>query len=79
MHPDEFERLANLNPEDLYGKYVFIKLKKKDGTPVFVKSHSTAVEFNGGYLVSSDHIPITEEEYISNVIDNFDTGVTGEG
>tara|TARA_R100000655_G_C2971382_1_gene190404 strand:- start:225 stop:1067 length:843 start_codon:yes stop_codon:yes gene_type:complete len=86
LHPDEFERIAKSDPKDLYsspeqlhGIYIYLKLKKKDGSPVFVKSHSTAVEFDGGFLVSSDLIPISEEEYISNVIDNFDTGVIGEG
>jgi hypothetical protein len=79
LHPDEYERLSSLKPDDLYGKYIYIKLKKKDGTPVFVKSHSTAVEFNGGFLVSSDNIPITEEEYLGEVLGSMDSGVTGEG
>ena len=86
LHPDEFERISKVDPKDLYsspqelhGKYIYLKLQKKDGSPVFVKSHSTAVEFDGGYLVCTDHIPITEEDYLIEVLGSIDSGVTGEG
>jgi len=79
LHPDEYSRFTKFKAEDLYDNYTYVKLISKQGNPVFVKSSSTATKYQDGFLVNSDIVEVSEAEYLENTLDNFDTGVLGEG
>ena len=79
LHPDEFKRFEDFKAEELYDDTLYVKLITKQGNPLYVKSNSTGIEFENGLLVSTDVTPISEAEYLENTLDNFDTGVLGQG
>lgn len=79
LHPDEFKRFEDFKAKELYDDTLYVKLISKQGNSVYVKSNSTGIEFENGLLVSTDVTPISEAEYLENTLDNFDTGVLGQG